>query len=59
MVLLEKYLKEGVLTEEFVLDNIFKMMNVLRDSNVVLRWLMLYSLGFSFSELFFYDLDEN
>lgn len=57
MVLLEKYLKEGVLTEEFVLDNIFKMMNVLRDSNVVLRWLMLYSLGFSFSELFFYDLD--
>lgn len=59
MVLLEKYLKEGVLIEEFVLDNIFKMMNVLRDSNVVLRWLMLYSLGFSFSELFFYDLDEN
>lgn len=57
MVLLEKYLKEGVLIEEFVLDNIFKMMNVLRDSNVVLRWLMLYSLGFSFSELFFYDLD--
>lgn len=57
MVLLEKYLKEGVLTEEFVLDNIFKMMNVLRDSNVVLRWLMLYSLGFSFSELFFFDLD--
>lgn len=57
MVLLEKYLKEGVLIEEFVLDNIFKMMNVLRDSNVVLRWLMLYSLGFSFSELFFFDLD--
>lgn len=57
MVLLEKYLKEGVLTEEFVLDNIFKMMNVLRDSNVVLRWLMLYSLGFLFSELFFFDLD--
>jgi WASH complex subunit strumpellin len=31
---LEKYLKEGVLSEEFVLDNIPKMMNVLRDSNV-------------------------
>lgn len=57
MVFLEKYLKEGVLIEEFVLDNIFKMMNVLRDSNVVLRWLMLYSLGFLFSELFFFDLD--
>ncbi|VDI80236.1 Hypothetical predicted protein [Mytilus galloprovincialis] len=40
---LEKYLKEGVLTEEFVLDNIPKMMNVMRDSNVTLRWLMLHT----------------
>lgn len=47
MAPLEKYLKEGVLTEEFVLDNIPKMMNVLRDSNVALRWLMLHSSGLS------------
>lgn len=51
MTPLDKYLKEGVLTEEFVLDNIPKMMNVLRDSNVALRWLMLHSSGLSPSEL--------
>ena len=44
---LEKYLKEGVLSEEFVLDNIPKMMNVLRDSNVTLRWLMLHTSALS------------
>lgn len=44
---LEKYLKEGVLTEEFVLDNIPKMMNVMRDSNVTLRWLMLHTAALS------------
>ncbi|ESP05218.1 hypothetical protein LOTGIDRAFT_180993 [Lottia gigantea] len=40
---LDKYLKEGVLMEEFVLDNIPKLMNVMRDSNVTLRWLMLHT----------------
>lgn len=57
MAPLEKYLKEGVLTEEFVLDNIPKMMNVLRDSNVALRWLMLHSSGLSPSELSPHDSD--
>lgn len=38
-----KYLKEGVLKEEFVLDSIQKLMNVLREGNVTLRWLMLHS----------------
>ncbi|KAK0052092.1 WASH complex subunit strumpellin [Biomphalaria pfeifferi] len=40
---LTKYLKEGVLKEEFVLDSIQKLMNVLREGNVTLRWLMLHS----------------
>ncbi|XP_035827087.1 WASH complex subunit 5 [Aplysia californica] len=40
---LNKYLKEGVLKEEFVLDSIQKLMNVLREGNVTLRWLMLHS----------------
>ena len=48
---LEKYLKEGVLTEEFVLDNIPKMMNVMRDSNVTLRWLMLHTATLSPSKI--------
>ncbi|XP_041358411.1 WASH complex subunit 5-like [Gigantopelta aegis] len=41
--LLEKYLKEGVLKEEFVLDNIPKLMNCMRECNVTLRWLMLHT----------------
>lgn len=47
---LDKYLKEGVLTEEFVLDNIPKMMNVMRDSNVTLRWIMLHTAALSSSK---------
>ena len=39
----QQYLKEGVLGEEFVLDNIPKMMNVLRECNVTLRWMMLHT----------------
>ncbi|XP_060076742.1 WASH complex subunit 5-like [Ylistrum balloti] len=46
---LEKYLKEGVLTEEFVLDNIPKMMNVMREANVTVRWLMLHTSPLSLS----------
>ena len=37
------YLKEGALTEEYVLDHIPKLMNCLRDCNVTLRWLMLHN----------------
>ena len=40
---LEKYLQEGVLKEEFVLDSIPKLMNALREANVTLRWLMLHN----------------
>ncbi|RUS78371.1 hypothetical protein EGW08_013864 [Elysia chlorotica] len=43
MPVLSKYLQEGVLKEEFVLDSIQKLMNVLREGNVTLRWLMLHS----------------
>ncbi len=39
----QQYLKEGVLREEYVLDNIAKLMNVLRDCNVTLRWIMLHT----------------
>ncbi|XP_071483871.1 WASH complex subunit 5-like [Diadema antillarum] len=37
------YLTEGNLTEEYVLDNIPKLMNCLRECNVTIRWLMLHS----------------
>lgn len=37
------YLTEGTLTEEFVLDNIPKLMNCLRDCNVTIRWLILHN----------------
>ncbi|CAH1773129.1 unnamed protein product [Owenia fusiformis] len=38
-----QYLKEGVLQEEFILDNIPKLMNILRECNVTLRWMMLHN----------------
>ena len=38
-----KFLKEGFLTEEYVLDNIPKLMNCIRDCNVTLRWVLLHS----------------
>ncbi|EDO41150.1 predicted protein [Nematostella vectensis] len=37
------YLKEGFLVDEYVLDNIPKLMNCMRDCNVALRWLMLHT----------------
>ncbi|CAH0761226.1 unnamed protein product [Diatraea saccharalis] len=43
-------LKEGTLTEDFVLDNINKILNLLLNSNLVLRWLLLHS-----SDVIFYD----
>ncbi|CAB4023119.1 WASH complex subunit strumpellin, partial [Paramuricea clavata] len=38
-----KFLKEGFLTEEYVLDNIPKLMNCIRDCNVTLRWVLLHT----------------
>ena len=40
---LQKLLKEGVLRDDYVLDNIPRLMNVMRDSNVTLRWMMLHN----------------
>lgn len=36
-------LKEGALTEEKLLDNVNKVINLLRDCNVTLRWIMLHT----------------
>ncbi|CAI9726515.1 WASH complex subunit 5-like [Octopus vulgaris] len=40
---LEKNLQEGVLQEDFILDNIQKLMNIMREGNVTLRWLLLHT----------------
>eukprot|EP01137_Pigoraptor_chileana_P023452 Opistho-2@89740 len=40
---LEKYLTEGVLVEDHVLDNVPKLMNCMRECNVTIRWLMLHT----------------
>lgn len=42
-VQLEKNLQEGVLQEDFILDNIQKLMNIMREGNVTLRWLLLHT----------------
>jgi Hereditary spastic paraplegia protein strumpellin len=39
---LMKYLKEGVLQDDFILDNIPRLMGLMRDANVTLRWTMLH-----------------
>jgi WASH complex subunit strumpellin len=38
-----QYLKEGVLVEETVLDSIAKLLDVMREANVTIRWLMLHT----------------
>ena len=38
-----KLLKEGAMVEESVVDGINKILNVARDCNVNLRWLMLHT----------------
>ncbi|XP_072947146.1 WASH complex subunit 5 [Epargyreus clarus] len=43
-------LKEGTLTDDFVLDNINKILNVILNSNHVLRWLLLHN-----SDVIFFD----
>lgn len=40
---LRQLLKEGVLTEEFLLDNMQKLINLIRQSNVTLRWTLLHT----------------
>lgn len=40
---LQQLLKEGSLNEETVLDQIAKIVNLLREANVTLRWLMLHT----------------
>ncbi|KAG6444856.1 hypothetical protein O3G_MSEX003553 [Manduca sexta] len=43
-------LKEGTLTDDFVLDNINKLLNLLLNSNLIVRWLLLHS-----SDVIFFD----
>ena len=37
------YVKEGVLTNDYLMDNLGRLMNCLRNTNVTIRWLMLHS----------------
>ena len=39
---LEKYIIDGHLQDEFVLDNVKDLINVLRESNIACKWLMLH-----------------
>lgn len=47
---IHQLLKEGTLTDDFVLDNINKILNILLNSNLVIRWLLLHN-----SDVIFYD----
>ena len=38
-----KLQKEGALTEEKVLDHAVKMMNLVQECNVTLKWMMLHT----------------
>lgn len=40
---IQGYLVEGVITEEYLLDNLPKLLNCCRNANVSLRWLMLHN----------------
>ena len=39
---LKKYLTEGVLTEDFVMDSLNRILSSLRNCNVLIRWTMLH-----------------
>lgn len=41
MKMLDQYLTEGVLGEEYILDHINKLLAGVREANVTIRWLML------------------
>ncbi|XP_053606278.1 WASH complex subunit 5 isoform X2 [Plodia interpunctella] len=47
---IHRLLKEGILTEDYVLDNINKILNLLLNSNLVVRWLLLHN-----SDVIFFD----
>lgn len=40
---LDQYLTEGILVEEFILENINRLLASLRDANVTIRWLILHT----------------
>lgn len=40
---LRHLLKEGVLTDDYLLDNMQKLMNLVRQANVTLRWMLLHT----------------
>jgi len=42
---LQQFLKEGVLQDEYILDNIPRLLAVMRDGNVTLHWIMLHTAG--------------
>ncbi|KAK8784183.1 hypothetical protein V5799_009450, partial [Amblyomma americanum] len=44
---LQQLLKEGALEEEFVLDNVPKLLNTVRECNVTLRWMLLHTVNLS------------
>lgn len=46
-------LKEGILTDDFVLDNTNKIINVLLNSNLIVRWLLLHN-----CDVIFYDTNK-
>ena len=50
---LRQLLKEGVLTEEFLLDNMQKLTNLIRQANVTLRWMLLHTNALTPGEFFF------
>ena len=43
----QKLLQEGALTPENVLDSSVKVLNIIRECNVTLRWLMLHTTNLS------------
>ena len=38
----EDFLIEGLITDEYVLDKVDKLMNCVRDCNITVRWLRLH-----------------
>lgn len=46
----EILLKEGALSEEVVLDNVPKLLNVARECNATLRWMFLHTVPLSQGE---------
>ncbi len=39
----DKLLREGALSEETLLDHVVKVLNMVRECNVALRWLLLHT----------------